>query len=79
MIQISTHIYCDELLETLEIENKLLPSPYKEYPYLIIKNFFSDIACAQLVSLVEEDEESKESLLEMERYNLSRRQISISG
>ena len=59
MIQISTHIYCDTLLEELEIENKLLSSAYKEYPYLIIKNFFSEDACANLVALVQEDEESK--------------------
>lgn len=59
MIQISTNIYCDAFLEELEIKNKLLPSPYKENPYLVIKDFFSDVACAQLVFLVQEDEESK--------------------
>jgi len=59
MIQISTHVYCDAFLEKLEIEQKLLPSPYKDYPYLIIKNFFSEVACHKLVSLVQEDEETK--------------------
>ncbi len=59
MIQISTHIYCDPLFENIEIENKLLPSQYKEYPYLIIKNFFSQEACKELASLVQEDEETK--------------------
>ena len=59
MIQISTHIYCDPLFEHIEIENKLLPSQYKDYPYLIIKNFFSQEACDELASLVQEDEETK--------------------
>ena len=59
MIQISTHIYCDPLFETIEIDNKLLPNQYKDYPYLIIKNFFSQASCKKLVSLVQEDEETK--------------------
>ena len=59
MIQISTHIYCDPLFETIEIDNKLLPNQYKDYPYLIIKNFFSKASCKKLVSLVQEDEETK--------------------
>ena len=59
MIQISTHIYCDPLFENIEIENKLLPSQYKDYPYLIIKNFFSHAACEKLALLVQEDEETK--------------------
>ena len=59
MIQISTHIYCDPLFENIEVENKLLPSQYKEYPYLIIKNFFSQEACDELASLVQKDEETK--------------------
>lgn len=59
MIQISTHIYCDPLFEDMEIENKLLPSQYKEYPYLIIKNFFSQKACGELAYLVQADEETK--------------------
>ena len=59
MIQISTHIYCDPLFENIEIENRLLPSQYKEYPYLIIKNFFSQEACEELASLVQEDEKTK--------------------
>lgn len=59
MIQISTHISCDSLFENIEIENKLLPSQYKDYPYLIIKNFFSKEACEELAFLVQEDEKTK--------------------
>jgi SM-20-related protein len=59
MIQISTNIYCDSLFENIDVENKLLPNQYKEYPYLIIKNFFSQVACKRLVQLVQADEETK--------------------
>lgn len=59
MIQISTHIYCDALFENIDIANKLLPNQYKDYPYLIIKNFFSKASCERLVELVQADEETK--------------------
>ena len=59
MIQMSTYIYGDSMFETMEIEQKLLASPYKDYPYLIIKDFFSKPACRELVKLVQEDEETK--------------------
>ena len=59
MIQISNHIYCDARLEQMEITNRLLPSPYKDTPYLIIKNFFTPELCKQLASLVKADEDSK--------------------
>ncbi len=38
--QISNYVYCDSLLNSLDIETKLLPNPYYDYPYLIIKEFF---------------------------------------
>lgn len=59
MIQISTHVYCDSLFENIDLDNKLLPSQYKDFPYLIIKNFFSKKSCERLVSLVQKDEKTK--------------------
>lgn len=59
MIQISTNIFCDDLFENMDIANKLLPNQYKDFPYLIIKNFFSHVSCERLVQLVQEDEETK--------------------
>ena len=58
-MQISTHIYCDALFENIEVDNKLLPNQYKDYPYLIIRNFFSQALCEKLVSLVQNDEKTK--------------------
>lgn len=59
MIQISTHVYCDSLFEDMDLSNKLLPNQYKDFPYLIIKNFFSKESCQRLVHLVQEDEETQ--------------------
>ena len=59
MIQISTHIYCDPLFDNIDITQKLLPNQYKDFPYLIIKNFFSHASCERLVQLVQDDEETK--------------------
>ncbi|MFT7880349.1 MAG: 2OG-Fe(II) oxygenase [Sulfurimonas sp.] len=69
MIQISNYIYGDARLEELAITNRLLPSPYKDTPYLIIKNFFTSALCTQLVSLVQEKEESRKAEVKLETMN----------
>lgn len=42
MLQISNFVYCDDIFENIEIENKILPNPYKDYPFMIVDNFFSN-------------------------------------
>lgn len=69
MIQISNHIYCDARLEKLDITNRLLPSAYKDTPYLIIKNFFTPELCQQLVSLVKKDDESQRAEVKLENIS----------
>jgi SM-20-related protein len=69
MIQISNHIYCDARLEKLDITNRLLPSAYKDTPYLIIKNFFTPELCKQLVSLVKKDEDSQRAEVKLENIS----------
>jgi len=60
MKQLSTYVYCDELFDTIEIPHAIFASPYKDYPYLIIKNFFSKEECKILTALVQEDSHSKQ-------------------
>ena len=60
MKQLSTYVYCDELFDTIEIPHAIFASPYKDYPYLIIKNFFSKEDCRVLTGLVQEDSQSKQ-------------------
>lgn len=55
MLQISNNIYCDDMFEHISIENKILPNPYCDYPYLIIKNFLSDELCKDIVNEIKKD------------------------
>ena len=48
-IQLSNHIYCDELFNSITLPNPLLPNQYKDFPYLIINDFFSLDLCKQIV------------------------------
>lgn len=45
MQQISNHVYCDDFVLSLDLDSKLMPNPYNDYPYLIIKNFLSKSTC----------------------------------
>jgi len=60
MKQLSTYVHCDSLFDTIDIPHPVFSSPYKDYPYLIIKNFFPKEACKVLKRSVREDLESKE-------------------
>lgn len=40
MIQISDKVFCDKRLLEWGICNPILPNPYNEYPFMVIKNFF---------------------------------------
>ena len=46
--QISNHVFCDEKLNEMNIETKILPNPYYDYPYLIIDNFLGDSLCDEI-------------------------------
>jgi len=41
MVQISEKIYCDKTIMELDIKKRLMPNPYYEYPYMIIKDFMN--------------------------------------
>ncbi len=67
MTQLSTYVYCDSLFDTIDIPHAVFSSQYQEYPYLIIKNFFSKEACKVLATLVRDDLESKQKDKKYER------------
>lgn len=48
MHQISNYVFCDDFISTLKLETKLMSNPYYDYPYLIIKNFFSKSTCNEI-------------------------------
>ncbi|QKF68172.1 2OG-Fe(II) oxygenase family protein [Arcobacter venerupis] len=57
MTQISNNIYCADFLITFDIETKLLPNPYYDYPYLIIDNFLSIHDCDEINKQIKEDDD----------------------
>ena len=57
MTQISNYIYCADFLTTFDIETKLLPNPYYDYPFLIIENFLDINECNEINKKVKEDDD----------------------
>jgi SM-20-related protein len=57
MTQISNHIYCADFLTTFDIETKLLPNPYYDYPFLIIENFLDINECNEINKKVKDDDD----------------------
>lgn len=53
MFQLSNFIHCDDFLLNIDIENKLLPNCYKDYPYLIIPNFISKHLSKKIVDHIQ--------------------------
>ncbi len=45
MRQISNKVFCEDFLLDFDIQTKILPNPYYDYPYLIIENFFDLDEC----------------------------------
>lgn len=63
VVQISNHVYCDSKLNQMDIENRLLPNPYYDYPYLIISDFFNENECNVVNQFIKEDSEFKTAKL----------------
>ncbi len=67
--QISNFVYCDSFLNDLEIETKLLPNPYFDYPFLIIKNFFNKELCDEISNSIRKDDDYKDAKVKIENYD----------
>lgn len=68
-IQLSNHIYRDELFNNITIQNPLLANQYKDFPYLIIHNFFSQELCKEIVDSSKQREEIKIAKVKMHTRN----------
>lgn len=67
--QISNYVYCDSFLNSLEIETKLLPNQYYDYPYMIIKNFFCKDLCDEIIKSIKKDEDAIDAKVKSENYS----------
>lgn len=61
VIQISEKVYCKDFLYTVVTENKLLPNPYNDYPFLIIENFLNSIEIQNFIETIDEESNEKQA------------------
>ena len=65
MTQISNHIYCADFLTSFDIETKLLPNPYYDYPFLLIENFLDINECNEINKKVKEDDDFQKAQIKI--------------
>ncbi len=58
MHQISDKVFAEDFLFELDIETPLLPSPYEEFPYLIIENFLDEATCKEIIDSAKADNDA---------------------
>lgn len=63
MKQISDSVFCDDLFERCEVQTRLLPNPYRDLPYLVIKNFFDTAMCRLVAQVACEDEDAEAAMV----------------
>ncbi len=66
MVQISNHVFCKKFLTTLDIKTGILPNPYYDYPFMIIKNFLPSKMCEEITASMRENEDSIEAKIRIQ-------------
>jgi len=67
LTQISNKIYCSDFLISFDIETKLLPNPYYDYPFLIIENFLDENECYEINKKVKEDDDYQKAQIKIQK------------
>lgn len=62
-------MYCDDIFSNIDIENKLLPNPYKNYPFLIIENFISQKISKDIVKSIKAQSDMKKAEVKIQKNN----------
>ena len=70
MLQISNKIFCEKFLSELDITTKILPNPYYDYPFLILKDFISIKICEEITASVRKSNDVVEA--KIKKYNGTR-------
>lgn len=78
MYQISNKIYCPKDIMQLELPTKLLPNPYYDYPFLIIKDFFSKENLEQLNEILRVDDDVEQAKVRKKDINIINRKVDKS-
>ena len=61
MVQISNEVFCDAHIIAMPLQEKLLPNPYRDWPFLIIENFLSAVALEEIVTYVNRCDDLQEA------------------
>ncbi len=63
MIQLSEHIFCEDFLENCDIENRFLPNPYGEYPFMLIEEFLTPEQCHQITTSMQRSNHAQDAMV----------------
>jgi SM-20-related protein len=78
MQQISNHVFCEDFLTQLNIESKILPNPYYDYPFLVIKNFFSPKSCRLIVDSIRKNSDAIDAKIRVKKDIIVEEKLSQS-
>ena len=71
MHQISDKVFAEEFLFDLEITTPLLPSPYEEYPYLLVEEFLDEETCKGIIDDARVDSDTVKAALRSDDKSLN--------
>ena len=63
MIQISEHVFCDKFIQECSMQSRYFPSPYLDFPFLIIENFLTDEECNLIVSEIQNSSTAHQAMI----------------
>ena len=63
MHQISDKVFAEDFLFELDIATPLLPSPYEEFPFLVIENFLEESTCKAIIDEAKADSDATDAEL----------------
>lgn len=63
MHQISDKVFAEDFLFELDIATPLLPSPYEEFPFLVIENFLNEETCKEIIDSAKADSDTTDAEL----------------
>lgn len=63
VVQISNLVFCDTFIMNLKIDNKITTNPYKELPYLIIRDFIAPKLLTSMVKRINNSQDAEEAAI----------------
>lgn len=71
--QISDKVFAEEFLFDLDIATPLLPSPYSEFPFLVIEGFMDELSCKAILNAAQKANNAKHAALLSRRKKLNQK------